>query len=159
MVRACYAPVASVALRYTGSPELAEEVTQDLFMAIWERGGQIALTGSLMSYLFTAVRHRALNARESLRARARHVPADAVLGTRGSADTPALLYDAAELSQTLRAAVDRLPPRGREVFLLSRRDGLTPAQIAAALGIGVQTVYTLLARALRELHQVMESVS
>jgi RNA polymerase sigma-70 factor (ECF subfamily) len=128
-------------------------------MRIWEKGSEIALTGSLMSYLFTAARRRALNARDSRRERALHVPADAVLSTRGGGETPELLYDAAELSRTLRAAVDELSPRGREVFLLSRRDGLTPAQIAAALGIHVQTVYTLLARALQELHRVLESVS
>lgn len=159
MVRACYSAVATVARRYAGSRELAEEVTQDVFVRLWERGAELEITGGIMAYLFAAARHRALNARAPLRERALHVPSDAALGARRSRDTPELLYDAAELSRVLRLAVDRLSPRGREVFLLSRRDGLTPAQIALSLGINVQTVYTLLARALRELHDVIETMS
>jgi RNA polymerase sigma-70 factor (ECF subfamily) len=159
MVRACYAPVASFALRYAGTRELAEEVTQDVFVRIWERREEIDIANSWMSYLFSAARHRALNAVAPLRERASHVAADEALVTQSGSAAPDLLYDAAELSQALRVAVDRLAPRGREVFLLSRRDGLTPAQIASALGIGVQTVYTLLARALQELHRATDSLS
>jgi RNA polymerase sigma factor (sigma-70 family) len=156
MVRACYAPVATVAFRYTGSRELAEEVTQDVFVRVWEQRERLTISGTLMGYLFAAARHRSLNVRATLHARATHVGIETTLPATRSHDDPAHAYDAAELSRTLRFAFDRLAPRGREVFLLSRRDGLTPAEIAATLGIGVQTVYTLLARALEALHRAVD---
>ena len=53
------------------------------------------------------------------------------------------------------AALATLPPRTREVFLLSREHGLTYAGIAETLGISVKTVETLMGRAIRSLREAL----
>jgi RNA polymerase sigma-70 factor (ECF subfamily) len=57
------------------------------------------------------------------------------------------------LNRALKGALDNLSPRGREVFLLSRDQGLTYPQIADTLGISVKTVETLMSRALKSLRE------
>ena len=48
-------------------------------------------------------------------------------------------------------AIDRLPPHCREIFLLSKRDGLTYTEIADELGISVKTVENQISKALKTL--------
>jgi RNA polymerase sigma-70 factor (ECF subfamily) len=61
-----------------------------------------------------------------------------------------------ELAAALAAAVERLPARRREVFVLSRYHALTNAQIAEVLSIAPQTVANQLVSALRELRVMLE---
>jgi RNA polymerase sigma-70 factor (ECF subfamily) len=56
-----------------------------------------------------------------------------------------------ELADAVRTAIDALPPRTREVFMMSRDQGLTYQQIADALDLSVKTIETLMGRALRSL--------
>ncbi len=56
-----------------------------------------------------------------------------------------------DFGDAARAAVGRLPSRCRQIFLLSREDGLTYPEIARVLGISVKTVETQMGRALKSL--------
>ena len=55
--------------------------------------------------------------------------------------------DTAERDARLWKAIDSMPPRRREIFLMSRRDGLTYAAIADELGLSVKTVENQIAKA------------
>lgn len=68
---------------------------------------------------------------------------------------PSLAVEEDELAAALTAAVERLPGRRREIFVLSRYHALTNAQIADVLGIAPQTVANQLVNALRELRGIM----
>jgi RNA polymerase sigma-70 factor (ECF subfamily) len=57
----------------------------------------------------------------------------------------------ADLALALSDALGSLAPRTREVFVLSREQGLTYPQIATTLDISVKTVETLMGRALKAL--------
>ena len=61
-----------------------------------------------------------------------------------------------EVAAAVRSAIDRLPPRCREVFLLSRDGGLTYAEIARTLEISVKTVETQMGRALKSLRVALQ---
>ena len=56
-----------------------------------------------------------------------------------------------EVTRAVNRAVDKLPPRCREIFLMSREGGMTYAEIAHSLGISIKTVETQMGRALRSL--------
>ena len=58
----------------------------------------------------------------------------------------------------VRRAIDALPPRCREIFLLSREDGLSYGGIATTLGISVKTVETQMGRALKSLRAALEGL-
>ena len=147
--RAHFAGMASFVQRFVHGGDVAEELVQDIFLKIWSRREQLAEIESLRTYLFRAARNQALNylRRERLERRWQEEHADdeeaeAFSSTDDSASER-------ELSAAVQAAVSRLPPRCREVFLLSRDGGLTYAEIAATLGISVKTVETQMGRALK----------
>lgn len=128
----------------------AEDLVQDLFLALWRGRETLEVRQSLPHYLYVAARNRALNhlKREQVReqwslSQSRGEPPTSPDGASDLA--------LAELAAALHEAIERLPPRSRTVFLMSRREGKTYAEIAAALQISVKTVDAQMGRALRRI--------
>lgn len=152
LFRAWYPRLADHALRMLGDNDLAEEAAQEVFIALWRGRERLPTADALAGYLHRAVRNRALN-----QLRGRHgdrVDADGLLATAVAPEAPARI-EAADLQRRLLLALDALPPRTREVFLLSREQQLSYAAIATTLGISVKTVETLMGRALRSLREAL----
>ena len=145
--RTWYAPLVRVATYLLHDQGIAEEVVQDVLLEVWRRRETLAFEQEPRRYLMRATRNRALN----------HVRHQAV-ATRAAAlddreqahaaDAPGLV-DARELEAAIRQAVATLPERCRAVFELSRRHGMSYAQIAEALDIAPKTVENQMGKALR----------
>lgn len=135
---------------YVRSDEVASDIIQDLFVNLWERYDAGDLPLLTPAYLYTAARNRALKyiRHRQVVARweeqVRHEPAP----TAPRADD-ALRTN--ELAAAIRRAIDRLPERCREIFLMSREQELSYAAIAETLGISVKTVEVQMWRALKSL--------
>ena len=133
--------------------DVAEEIVQDVLLALWQRRATLLVEDSLRAYLFRATRNRALN---HLRHAAIERKAEPELAAIESPDAPApsaLVHE--EIDNALREAVSTLPPRCREVFELSRVHGLRYAEIATTLGISVKTVEAQMGKALRTLRELL----
>jgi RNA polymerase sigma-70 factor (ECF subfamily) len=142
---------------YTGSHAAAEEVVQDVFLRIWQRRERWQVSGPVAAYLYTAVRNHALNevrrqrVRDRWRTGARRDSPDARTGPMApSADQD---VQTAELARVVQRAIDELPPRCREVFLLRRQHELSYAEIAQILGIAPKTVEIHIGVALKALRK------
>jgi len=124
----------------------AEDVAQDVMVELWRRRESLLLESSLRAYLFRAVRNRALNQIRHLRVAPRTDIETVTDLAIPPADRDAL---EGEMVVALRNAVAGLPERCREVFQLSRVQGLKYAEIATALGISVKTVEAQMGKAIR----------
>lgn len=136
----------------------AEEIVQDVFLELWHRRETLEGTASAQAWLFLAARNRAFNVLRRERMIARLTPRVnvAIAPARYDEASDALAgIEEAELHDAISHAIDALPPRCREVFMLSRRRGLRHAQIAAQLGITVKAVEAQITRALRQLRDVL----
>jgi len=149
--RTYYARLVSFAYTKVESLALAEEMVQEVFLQIWTRRGEWVVERSLAAYLFRAVRNRVLNARRSLRLEKSYA---AETAPEIEVETPERSdgrLDDAEIGAALAHALAILPERPRQVFLLSRRQGLSYAEIGDVLGIAVKTVEMHMGRALAQL--------
>ncbi len=150
--------VYGLALRVCGKVHDAEEVLQDVFLTLWRTASRFdAGRGSLVAYLTTLTRHRAID-----RIRSRHARPDAALGMSDDAPPVASLAptpsDGAELSEDARLAVgalDRLPVEERRVLELAYFDGLSQSEIAARTGDPLGTVKGRTRNALRRLREAL----
>jgi RNA polymerase sigma factor (sigma-70 family) len=147
--------LADFAYGYLRSRAAAQDVVQDVLAKLWTGRATLEIRTSLRSYLYQAVRHRALNAAKRDQVAARWAGlSEAERAERLSSDVPpvirALLDDPAFVA-ALDAALHNLPPRMREVIALVREHGLTPSEAAHTLGISVSTVYNTMAQAVKRL--------
>jgi RNA polymerase sigma-70 factor (ECF subfamily) len=149
--RAHYATLVGVAERIVGERAVAEELAQDVMLELWKRHGTLTVDESLRAYLVRAARNRALNHLRHERMKVRTAPR-AAGETVTLPDAPGNLVEE-ELDAAVREAVRALPERCREVFELSRGQGLRYAEIAAVLGISVKTVEAQMGKALRVLRE------
>ena len=153
LFRSWYARLADYAARIAPSRDAAEDVVQEVFIAVWNRRDALPDADKLAAYLHRAVRNRALNQLRSQRGTER-LSADDDGGPAVSASIETELEDA-DLAAAAQTALNALAPRTREVFLLSREQGLTYNEIAVTLEISVKTVETLMGRALRALRTTL----
>ena len=110
------------ALTITGSPDLAEDAVQDVFLAVARAGERMAKVANLRGYLFTSVR----------RAAAKRINA-AVRLTGSGVDPDQLASSASDSDDEMARAVARLPHEQREVVALKIDGGLTFAEVREAL--------------------------
>ncbi len=149
--RQWYEPVARAANRVLHDPGVAEELSQDVFLELWRRRESMAPDSSIAGYLLQAVRNRALNHLRHLQVQKKsavYVEALSEPAEHANADA-----EAAELQLAIRSAIDALPPRTREVFLMSRERNLRYSEIAEQLGVTVKAVEANMTRALRQLRE------
>jgi RNA polymerase sigma-70 factor (ECF subfamily) len=132
-----YGPrVYSHVLTYIKDAARAEEITQDIFMNVWNHREQLPSVQNFQGYLFVLTRNRTISAFRERITRYNEALKDE-LETRVD---PAKLLEYRELSDVLQRGMDQLPARRKEIFLLSRFGGKTYEEIAAQLKISKSAV-------------------
>ncbi len=127
------------------------DLLQDTFLRFWERPGLLRDVVDLAGYFMTTGRNLALD-HERRRKIAPFV--DGIGGLESICDsTPSVEEATISRQELLRvlAALERMPPRAQQVFMLSRIDGLTYVEIGERLGISPKTVFGHMVVALERL--------
>lgn len=128
----------------------AEEIVQDFFVRLWQRHQQLNLTDSLKSYLFLSVKNGCLNYLKHKKVEEKYIKQMAELSNQHIAYDPDL-YIASELQEKVKNVIELLPEKCREIFMMSRIQGLKNEEIAANLNISKRTVETQISKALKVL--------
>ncbi len=145
---AYYLMVCQTIRRLVQDPGTVEDLAQEVFIRFWEKRNQIQVNSNLPAYL----RRMAVNEALAFLRRQRYfeeeseIPADT-----GDNVEEAFLHT--ELEDSIRTAIDELPPRCRTVFQLSRFEELTYNEIADQMGISVKTVENQMGKALKHLRE------
>lgn len=143
-----YAGLCQLAYRMVGSRAVAEDIVQDLFLAVWARAGGADLADPV-PYLYTAVRNRAISHLRRERWRMSTLATRALELWRNRSDDDH--SDTGDLASAVNLAIQELPQRRRQIFTLHREQHLSYAEIARTLDISIKTVETQMGRALRTL--------
>lgn len=135
-------PIYMHVLSILKSPARAEEITQDIFLKIWNKRQGLSEILSFENYLYIITRNYTIS---DLRKKFR---GGGLTPDPGSGWTPEQQLQFKELNGRLGKIVDRLPPRRKQVFIMSRLEDKTHQQIASELGISTGTVNQQLIAAL-----------
>lgn len=135
------------AIRYLKSPVLAQEVVQDVFLKLWFERKNIRKDMPVEAWLYTIARNNLLNRLKKLASEWKALK-NFRHNTNTSSGNPEDKMQESQYDQLLREALNELPDQQRKVFLLSRNEQLTYAQIGEKLDISPLTVKTHMSRAL-----------
>lgn len=127
-------------LRYIKVEADAEEIVQEVFVKIWESRSKLNTFSSFDSFVFTIAYNTSISL---LRKRANEKKYIAHLQSlQQILDAPEVIDELQfkELDEKLNKLLDKLTPRQKEIFKLSREDGLSHDEIAKKLNISVNTV-------------------
>jgi RNA polymerase sigma factor (sigma-70 family) len=138
------------AYRHTDSLENAEDIAQESFVRLWASRKEWNTNGSARAILYRIARNLAIDERRKRLVRNRTTNLDL---PQNRTATPLEITEESELTHEFDAALEKLPEREREIFLLSRHQGLTYAEIAEVMQLAPQTVANLLHRVLDQLRR------
>jgi RNA polymerase sigma-70 factor, ECF subfamily len=150
----------SVAMNALADQALAEEITQDVFVRVWERAGTYRNEqGSAATWLASIARNRAIDIFRQNRARHMHLntswEAAENLDSPGSQNVEAEV-DLSQRAQHVRWAVSQLPEEQRLTLSLAYFQGLTHPEIAQMLGEPLGTVKTRIRLAMQKLRDLIK---
>lgn len=135
----------------------AQDIAQEAFLYLWEGRQRWTPTGSARALLYRVARSRALNHVRHHRVRERAEPlVEAFQPGRRWTPTPLQILEQAELRGAIDEAIDALPPRRREVFVLGYVHGCRHAEVAEIMEISVQTARNQMSAALADLRRMLE---
>ncbi len=146
------------AREYVISEEEAQCIVQDLFLYLWEHRETLEAVNNLNAFLFTLTKNRCIDfyrsytrlsqmkkSLDSLEERELHLKMEALQQFDEN------MFTTNEIEELLNKAVNNLPEKCREVFILSRMEGLKHEEIARQLNISVNTVQNHISTAIRKL--------
>jgi len=150
----------SVAMNALSDQALAEEITQDVFVRVWERAGTYRNEqGSVATWLASIARNRAIDIFRHNRAR--QINLNTSWEAAENLDSPASQnveeeVDLAQRVQYVRWAVAQLPEEQRSALSLAYFQGLTHPEIAQKLGEPLGTVKTRIRLAMEKLRVLLQ---
>ena len=143
---------------YVQSQQDAENIVQDIFLYLWEHQEIIYSLRNMNAFLFTMVKNRCI---DFLREQTQHQNKRHSLSDLQEKELQLKLYalqqfdenkfSEAEIEDIIQRAIDSLPEKCREIFVLSRMEGLQYKEIANQLKISINTVENQMAIALKKL--------
>ncbi len=149
LFRKYYEPLYFFAGRFVKDPSTAESLVQDVFVILWENKEKISIKTSVKAYLYTAVKNSCINfiKRENF--------FSSVENNDEYHDTnyksPDSKLEEKEITTAIHTAINKLPEKCRQIFMMCKYDDLSYAEIAELQNISINTVKTQLKRAVKSL--------
>ena len=146
-----YTALCFFANKYLADMDSSRSLVQQVFVDLWIKREKLNVLSSPESYLYNAVKNRSIDyLRKEKRTVAMAEPHEN-LNPMPFHD----LMEEAELNDRINSAIQKLPKKCRQIFILCRFEGLKYAEIAKELNISVKTVEMQMGIALKRIRKVL----
>jgi len=126
---------------------VCEDIVQEVFVSLWEKSENTGII-NLEGYLFRAVKYKVINHLRDFKFKPEH---DAILKELSSPAKIESQLDYNDFEMLIQEEVSKLSPKCKRVFILSRFEDFTNAEIANKLNISIRTVEKHISDALKHL--------
>jgi len=152
-----YLPIVNkFVLLYVKSPELSKDLTQEIFIKIWEKRGDIPEIDSLKSYLFIIARNHTFtflkkaSAEESLKEKI-------ILSSSSFCNSTEDQIHSAEYASHLQRILNRMPHQTQKIFELCRVEEKSYQEVSTLLGISKDAVKKHMVRSMKIIKLTIQS--
>jgi RNA polymerase sigma-70 factor (ECF subfamily) len=150
-----YAQLTAFAYKFIQDKEISKDIVQHLFVKIYNNRSALTIESSIKHYLFRAIHNECLNMlkKETVR-EMHHRSYSEQLDTSYNYDQG---VEQTDKEHKLYQAIEKLPEKCTQVFVMSRIEGIKNPEIAIKLEISVRTVETHISNALKSLRESLLS--
>lgn len=152
-----YRPLCNYAYQFLEDIEESEEIAQDIFVKLWEKKSTIEIEASVKNYMFRSVRNLCLNQIQHNKVKKQYSEKIRENSKQDMDDSRFFLEPG--LEEEISKAIDSMPEKRKEIFRLSREEGLKYKEIAGELNISVKTVEAQMGLALKHLRKKLNKYS
>lgn len=147
-----YPKLLRFAVVFLKNKEVAEEVTEDVFIKLWCNRTEVEKIENISVYLYVSVKNRCINA---LPLEKEYLDIDVIdENVTNNICDPYQQVVSNDLQEKISMAIEALPPRCKLIFKMVREDGLKYKEIAQILNISVNTIDAQMAIAVKKLSSV-----
>lgn len=146
-----YNPLLRFAYRYVNNETIAENIIHDVFLFLWNERNKLDFAVNIKTYLFNAVKNRCIDHLRRKKTENRYKILNIVLDIE--TQNPETILINKEFETAIKDALNDLPEKRREIFVMNRFDRLTYSEIASILNISIKTVETQMSRSLKFLRK------
>lgn len=132
-------PLWSYARNAMPDPDDAEDVVQELFATLWEKRASVRITSSVKAYLFRATLYKVIDRIDRSKYQLSYLDDLKRTYDQGNYTTDEQLFEK-ELMHRFEACMDKMPPKMRAIFSLSRLEQMTHQQISDYLQVSRDNV-------------------
>ncbi len=146
--RRLYLPLGMYALRIVDNADDAEDLVEDAFIKAWEAIEKGAEIENFKAFIYRSVRNVCISFLRKKRE---------TVGEEYIPEVDDEIIDTSVRDAKIWKAIDELPTKCREIFLMSKRDGLTNEEIAEELGLSIKTVKNQMTKAFARLREALST--
>jgi RNA polymerase sigma-70 factor (family 1) len=160
LFKAFYNPLCKYAFSLIKDRSACEDIVQETFALIWEKRRGIILLNNIRYYLYTSVRNNCL----TYLGKEQRLPIAPLFDYETEDTEPeddrfaSRETESKDYKVLLEKGIEQLPPKCKEVFLLSRMGKFSSQEIADKLGVSVKTVSNQLWRAMKILRAYAKNI-
>ncbi len=141
------------ALHQTQSKEVAEELTQELFLNLWDKKSNLKVEKSFQVYIHTSLKYKIINYIKSQIIQRKY---QEKVKVKDSFDVVEEEVKFKELYQAFEKELNKLPKKYQKVFMLRKREGMSFKEISSTLDIPLSTVEKHMSKATKLLRNGLE---
>jgi RNA polymerase sigma-70 factor (ECF subfamily) len=141
-----FATLVNFARSFLHDEDNSKEIVQDVFIRLWEKRQEMNPEKSIKSYLYTSVRNRSFNfIRDNKKFQNEYLDIENALDSEFAVE----IAEENDIESKVQAALEKLPPKCRQIFEMSRFEEKKYRIIAEELNISQKTVEAQMSKALR----------
>lgn len=133
--------------------EIASDIAQDIFMKIWINRGSISEISNFSTYIYSSAKYSVYNYFKRNLIKEKYIAS--LQNMPNYADFLEEDVTAEELNRIIQKTIENMPARRREIFILSRQNGMSNQEIADKLNISKRTIENQITMALAMLRKVI----
>ena len=153
LFRQHYRPLCLFALHLVNDMASAEDIVMDCYLKLWNKWQKEEIK-HLKSYLYIAVRNACYDHNQAINNNPNiSIENEAKAIDNLQSEDLSLAEEQANIEANVWTTLDSLPPKCREIFLMSKRDGMSYMEIAEELHLSVKTVEAQITKAYKRLRE------
>lgn len=137
--------------KYIFDEQIAEDITHDVFMKLWETKSRVDPERPLINYLYRITRNTVYKELKKIQTIKSSMDRLGLCASSNREDAVDISYQHKEYERILENAVSRLPTQRQRVFILCRQQGKTYEEAAQQLSISSHTVKEHMSLAIRDI--------